>query len=107
MNPKPTPDEVYEAYLADIKDKNQDYRTVTICDLYFQVKKRHKGYKLKIFREMQADMYLNWPNWNGYRVHLMKGRLMGECTYYKKDRDTIHPIGRWKFIEMTPLEEVQ
>lgn len=107
MKPEPTADEVYESYLADIKEKNQDYDTVTICDLYFQIKKRYRGYRLETFQKMQEDMYLNWTNWNGYIIHLMQGHLTGVCTKYKKDRETIHPIGFWKFIEMIPIDDVK
>jgi len=104
MNPEPSPEEIYEAFKTDLEEKNHAFPTVTICDLYFQIKKRHRGYKLETFHKMQEDMYFNWTNWNGYLITLSQGTLTGVCTKYKKDRNTIHPIAFWKFINMKPLE---
>lgn len=102
---EPTPEEIYEAYKADLEEKNDVFSTVTICDLYFQIKKRHRGYTLESFHKMQRDMFLNWTDWNGYLIVLSLGTLTGVCTKYKKERETIHPVGYWKFISMKPLEK--
>lgn len=58
-----------------------------------------------MFHKMQEDMYLNWLNWNGYMITLMRGHLSGVCTKYKRDRDTIHPDIGWKFIVMKKVEK--
>ena len=104
MNPKPTPQEIYEAYIIDMEEKERVFDTVTLCDLYYQIRKRHRGYKIETFHKMLENMHLNWTNWNNYKVSLRRGHVTGVCTKYKRDRDTLHPAG-WKFIQMIPLKK--
>ena len=106
MNPKPTPDEIYKVYLEDMEEKEQNFDTVTLCDLYYLIRKTHRGYKISTFHRMLESMSQNWTNWNGYMISLQRGIVDGVCTKYKRDRDTLHSWG-WKFLAMTPLEASQ
>lgn len=113
LNPKPSPDEIYEGYIEICNAKLRKYPNtslpdiIPICELYHILRKRFRGYKHKAFHELQENMHLSWDRWNGYTVILMSGHLSGVCTNYKKDRDTIHPYNGWKFIHMIPNKPLQ
>lgn len=104
MNPKPTPDQIFEAWTYQynelLKQGYGELASITICDFYYEIKKRHRGYKLETFHELQVEMYLNRNDWNGYRVWITPGNLTGVCSLYKRNKITIHPEYGWKFIRM-------
>ena len=105
---KPTPDEVYEAFIEAREEYKKEFPNSTslstsLCELYRKLKPKFRGYKSYEFQLMQEEMYDNWQDWNGYMITLMRGHLSGVCTKYKRDRDTIHPSG-WKFIIMRKVD---
>ena len=113
LNPKPSPDEVYEAYLDGRSNGEFSHvyweskylpptDLVTVCDFFHALKRRHRGYKHETFFAMLLDMCRNWTDWNGYQIILQRGTMTGVCTLYKRNRDTI-PFQGWKFVTMKPL----
>lgn len=114
---KPTTDDVYKAFIgagwngayADVygflNTSNPSAGEICVLsDLYFEIKRKFRYFKIEEFHEMLTDMYKNWLNWHGFTIRFQRGILNGVMTQKVRERKII-PSQGWKFISIKKVSK--
>lgn len=108
LDPIPTHDEIYECFCVTLDEYNNSlpewahsFPWAHIPELYFNIKKKFRGYKIDRFHDTLVEM----RQWDDYHVQLEKGIIIARMK--KKDLETLHPTGRWYYIKMKKRNELK